>query len=57
MTNGAARLWKCGRSIKQICAYTDRGEELKVNYKEDPEAVLLQYPNYADGVAVRVEWK
>jgi hypothetical protein len=56
-TNGAARLWTGDRTLKSLAARTVYGEQVEITYVVEEDTVLLQYPNDADGLVVKVVWE
>lgn len=56
-TNGVVRFWKGSRMLKTAHAFTDRGENLAVDYRIEGNTIMLRFPNDSDGVVVRVDWE
>lgn len=57
-TKNHTRLFTGGRKIKKISAETPDEKSVSVETTPDPatNTVLLSFPNYADGVALRINW-
>lgn len=55
-TDGAARLWKGGRQVKGVKAFTVFGAPLAASVRVEGDTLLVRYPNDPDGVVVRVVW-
>ncbi|MBZ5561029.1 MAG: hypothetical protein LAP13_01265 [Acidobacteriia bacterium] len=56
-TEGAARIWAGQRRPKNVKAFTVLGASVPITSHTEGDSVLLQFPNDADGVVVRVEWE
>ena len=56
-TEGVARVWASQHHLRDVKAFTVLGASVPVTSHTEGDTVLLQYPNHADGVVVRVEWE
>lgn len=56
-TAGAARLSSGGKAIASASGTTAWGRPVAVRATANGSTVLLRYPNDADGVAIRAEWR
>lgn len=56
-SNGEARIWTGDRSFNGIKAYTLMGVPIPVQYIPDDHSLLVKYPNYPDGVVIKIGWR
>lgn|GEM_PF-2635824 len=55
-SNGEARIWNGDRRLNGIKAYTLMGAPVPVQFIKDDRSILVKYPNYPDGVVVKIGW-
>lgn len=55
-TNGVTRLATGGRRLRSAQAWTTEGRRVALQAKLETDSLLLEYPNKADGVVLRINW-
>ncbi len=56
-SNGEARIWAGDRRLNGIKAFTLMGVPIPVQFITDDRSILVKYPNYPDGVVVKIGWR
>jgi hypothetical protein len=56
-TEGVARVWAGGRTLRSGEAHTVFGVDVPLRIQAEGKSVLLEYPNHAEGTVIRLEWE
>jgi hypothetical protein len=56
-TTAAVRLYTAGRTPARVGAWDSGGDAVEVNTRVEGQYLLLNFPNRAEGVGVRVDWQ
>jgi hypothetical protein len=56
-TTAAVRLYTAGKTLAQVRAWGGEGNAVEVNVRSEGHYLLLNFPNHAEGVGIRVDWQ